>query len=79
MIFTAAHWGTYKVRKNEKGDFKLLPFSQDKDPSDIGRGIESAIQHSSRIQKQAVRKGWLECKNKQENTYFLDQIVLKPL
>ncbi|GIR96215.1 MAG: hypothetical protein CM15mP98_11850 [Paracoccaceae bacterium] len=36
MKFTAAHWGTYKVSKDE-GGFKLLPFSQDKDPSDIGR------------------------------------------
>ena len=68
MKFTAAHWGTYKVSKDEGGGFKLLPFSQDKDPSDIGRGIESAVRHSSRIQKPAVRKGWLEYQNKQENT-----------
>ena len=67
MKFTAAHWGTYKVSKDEGGEFKLLPFSQDKDPSDIGRGIESAVQHSSRIRKPAVRKGWLQSKNKQQN------------
>ena len=42
MKFTAAHWGTYKVTQNEGKNFKLLPFEQDKDPSDIGRGIESA-------------------------------------
>ncbi len=68
MKFTAAHWGTYKVSKDEGGGFKLLPFSQDKDPSDIGRGIESAIRHSSRIQKPAVRRGWLEYQNKQKKT-----------
>ena len=68
MKFTAAHWGTYKVSKDEGGGFKLLPFSQDKDPSNIGRGIESAVRHSSRIQKPAVRKGWLEYQNKQETT-----------
>ena len=67
MKFTAAHWGTYKVSKDEGGKFKLLPFSQDKDPSDIGKGIESAVQHSSRIRKPAVRKGWLQSKNKQQN------------
>ena len=67
MKFTAAHWGTYKVSKDEGGGFKLLPFSKDKDPSDIGRGIESAIRHSSRIQKPAVRKGWLEYQNSHKN------------
>ena len=67
MKFTAAHWGTYKVSRDEGGELKLLPFSQDKDPSDIGRGIESAVQHSSRIRKPAVRKGWLQSKNKQQN------------
>ena len=67
MKFTAAHWGTYKVSKDEGGKFKLLPFSQDKDPSDIGKGIESAVQHSSRIRKPAVRKGWLQSKNKRKN------------
>ncbi len=68
MKFTAAHWGTYKVSKDEGGEFKLLPFSQDKDPSSIGRGMESAVRHSSRILKPAVRKGWLEYKNKKEGT-----------
>ena len=64
MKFTAAHWGTYKVRQRQRKNFKLLPFEQDKDPSDIGRGIETAIENSSRIQKPAIRKGWLESKNK---------------
>ena len=44
MKFTAAHWGTYKVRQKVGKNFKLIPFEQDKDPSDIGRGIESAIE-----------------------------------
>ena len=67
MKFTAAHWGTYKVSRDEAGEFKLLPFSQDKDPSDIGKGIESAVQHCSRIQKPAVRKGWLQSKNNRQS------------
>ncbi len=65
--FTAAHWGTYKVIKGSGKDFKLLPFGQDKDPSDIGKGIESTIQNSSRIQKPAIRKGWLKSNNKQKD------------
>ena len=65
MKFTAAHWGTYKVSQKVGKNFKLLPFEKDKDPSDIGRGIESAIEGGSRIQKPAIRKGWLESKKKQ--------------
>ena len=46
MKFTAAHWGTYKVRQKVGKNFKLIPFEQDKDPSDIGKGIESALEGS---------------------------------
>ncbi len=67
MKFTAAHWGTYKVSQNVGKTFELVPFEKDKDPSDIGRGIESAIEGSSRIQKPAIRKGWLESKKKQRD------------
>ena len=67
MKFTAAHWGTYKVSKGKEKNFKLLPFAPDKDPSDIGRGIESAIANSSRIRKPAIRKGWLYSKNTQKS------------
>ena len=67
MKFTAAHWGTYKVSKDKGKGFKLFPFEQDKDPSDIGRGIESALTSSSRIHKPAFRRGWLEKNDKQKN------------
>ena len=43
MKYTAAHWGTYKIIKDKGKRFKLFPFEQDKDPSDIGRGIETAL------------------------------------
>ena len=66
MKLTAAHWGTYRVRQDKRKDFKLFPFEQDKDPSDIGRGIETAIEGISRIEKPAIRKGWLESEKKQK-------------
>ena len=77
MKFTAAHWGTYKVRQKVGKDFKLIPFEQDKDPSDIGRGIESAIAGDSRIQKPAIRKGWLEPKKKRKDTKRGERWILK--
>ena len=67
MKFTAAHWGTYKISQDKRKGFKLLPFDQDKDPSDIGRGIETAVNDSSRIQRPAIRKGWLEQKGKKKS------------
>ncbi len=60
MRYTAAHWGTYKIIKDKGKRFKLLPFEQDKDPSDIGKGIETALTSSARIRKPAFRRGWLE-------------------
>ena len=60
MRYTAAHWGTYKIIKDKGKRFKLFPFEQDKDPSVIGRGIETALTSSARIRKPAFRRGWLE-------------------
>ena len=60
MKYTAAHWGTYKIIKDKGKRIKLFPFEQDKDPSDIGRGIETALTSNARIRKPAFRRGWLE-------------------
>ncbi len=67
MKFTAAHWGTYKVSKDKGKGLKLFPFEKDKDPSAIGRGIESALTSSSRIHKPAFRRGWLEQNDQKKN------------
>ena len=67
MKFTAAHWGTYKVSKDKGKGFKLLPFVKDRDPSEIGRGIESALTSGSRIHKPAFRRGWLEQNDQKKN------------
>ena len=64
--FTSAHWGTYEVSPGKGKDFKLLPFTDDKNPSEIGKGIETALESRSRIQNPSVRKGWLESKNKEK-------------
>ena len=67
MKYTAAHWGTYKIIKDKGDRFKLFPFEQDKDPSDIGRGIETALRSRARIRKPAFRRGWLEKNHKHKN------------
>ena len=64
---TSAHWGTYEVGQGIGKDFKLLPFKDDKDPSEIGRGIETALESNSRIRNPSIRKRWLESKNKEES------------
>ena len=68
MKFTAAHWGTYRVNQNKRKGFKLLAFEHDKDPSEIGMGLESAINSRSRIHKPAFRRGWLEKKGGQNES-----------
>ncbi len=64
---TSAHWGTYEVGQGIGKDFKLLPFKDDKDPSEIGRGIETALESNARIRNPSIRKKWLESKNKEES------------
>ena len=66
LKLTSAHWGTYEVSQALGRDFKLLPFKHDRNPSEIGRGIESALESSSRIRMPSIRKGWLECKSKKK-------------
>ena len=56
MKYTAAHWGAYEIHDNA-----LKSFSDDPEPSRIGKGWLSASRNEqSRILKPALRKGWLE-------------------
>jgi len=57
---TAAHWGAYSV--TGVGDaMRLEPLADDPAPSRIGKGWLSAARDTrARIQRPAVRKGWLD-------------------
>jgi biotin/methionine sulfoxide reductase len=58
---TTAHWGTYEVEYDDKGQaVKLHPFSRDPDPSPIGLHMLSDEVSRLRVRRPAVRKSWLE-------------------
>ena len=58
---TTAHWGTYEVEYDDKGQaMKLHPFSKDPDPSPIGLHMLSDEVTRLRVRRPAVRKSWLE-------------------
>lgn len=56
---TASHWGTYEVERVE-GRPRLVPLSEDPDPSPIGLAMLDAYRSPVRIARPAVRAGWLE-------------------
>jgi len=59
--YTAAHWGTYEVEYDDKGQaVKLHPFSKDPDPSPIGLHMLSDEVARLRVLRPSVRKSWLE-------------------
>ena len=58
---TTAHWGTYEVEYDDKGQaVKLHPFSKDPDPSPIGLHMLSDEVARLRVLRPSVRKSWLE-------------------
>ncbi|MGH1464757.1 MAG: molybdopterin-dependent oxidoreductase [Cognatishimia sp.] len=57
---TVAHWGAYRVVAGALG-VDLLDNPDDSSPSQVGNGWKSAcLDAAVRIQKPAIRKGWLD-------------------
>lgn len=54
-----SHWGAYEVDR-APGGVRLHPWRGDPDPSPIGLGMLEAYASDARIQRPAVRQGWLE-------------------
>ncbi|MEM6461990.1 MAG: molybdopterin-dependent oxidoreductase [Pseudomonadota bacterium] len=58
--YTAAHWGTYHV-VGEGASLRLEGIEEDPAPSKIADGWIDAVRDAkARVQKPAIRKGWLE-------------------
>ena len=55
-----SHWGAYDVVRQDGEVVGLAGRSDDPDPSPIGPAMWDAYRSPLRIQKPAVRKGWLE-------------------
>lgn len=54
----SSHWGAFFAQETE-GGITLRPHPDDPDPSPILANLPDAVRHSTRIQKPAIRRGWL--------------------
>ena len=57
---TATQWGVYQVEVNEGQIASVHGVDEDPDPSEIGQVLVDGVHHASRIKRPAVRRGWLE-------------------
>jgi biotin/methionine sulfoxide reductase len=57
---TSTHWGNYDVLTRHGRVTEIHPAPQDDDPSPIGLGMVAALTDKVRIQRPAVRLGWLK-------------------
>ncbi len=61
--YTSSHWGSYRFENNQ-----LHPVDSDPFPSDVGKSwLEGAQDASVRIARPAIRKGWLDHKDRQRS------------
>ncbi len=56
---TATQWGVYDVTVRDGMIESVAPLGIDPDPSPIGDVLIDGIQHPLRIERPAVREGWL--------------------
>lgn len=56
---TVTHWGTYRVRTHEGKLTGIEPVEWDSKPSVIGQSLTEAVQGPVRVQRPAVRLGYL--------------------
>ena len=60
QVQTSLHWGAYQVEVQDGRIVAAHPFTEDPDPSPIGKSIPDVVQHPCRVSQPMVRKGWLE-------------------
>ncbi|WP_176083363.1 molybdopterin-dependent oxidoreductase [Martelella sp. HB161492] len=57
---TSSHWGAFEVDVEGDRIVATRPFRRDPNPSSIPEAIPAAVHHKSRIARPAIRRGWLE-------------------
>ena len=60
VIPTTSHWGAHGVRVVDDEIVEVVPHPTDPDPSPLLAGVIGASRHRTRIQRPAIRRGWLE-------------------
>lgn len=57
---TSSHWGAFEVDVEGDRIVDVRPFAADPNPSGIPAIIPAAVHHRSRVMRPAIRRGWLE-------------------
>lgn len=60
VSYTASHWGLYEVDAPNTPQARIRPYVGDPDPSAIGLYLNHPEVEALRVQKPAIRRGWLE-------------------
>src|SRR3954453_13191280 len=60
VVPTTSHWGAYGMRVVDDEVVEIIPHPSDPDPSPLLAGIIGAAHHRTRVQRPAIRRGWLE-------------------
>lgn len=56
---TTSHWGAFRVTSENGRITAVAPFEEDPYPSTISGVLPAAVHHRSRVQRPAIRRGWL--------------------
>ncbi len=75
---TATQWGVYDVEVDHGRIIGVHDVDFDPNPSPLGQGLVDGIQHETRIQRPAIRKGWLEAKDRARERRGADEFVEVP-
>ena len=60
VIPTTSHWGAHGVRVVDDVIVEVVPHPTDPDPSPLLAGVIGAARHRTRVERPAIRRGWLE-------------------
>ncbi len=63
---TATQWGVYDVTVENGAITDVQGIPEDPYPSAIGRSLLDGVQHKARIRRPAVRRGWLESRDRRQ-------------
>jgi biotin/methionine sulfoxide reductase len=61
---TSSHWGAFEVTTAGDRIVGVHPFRDDPEPTPIPQSLPEAVYHRSRVARPAIRRGWLESRNR---------------
>ena len=74
----ATQWGVFEVCVDKEKIVEVRGVAQDPEPSPIGQTLVDGIQHSTRIRRPAIRRGWLEAKDRGRSQRGVDEFCDVP-